>query len=171
VNCSSTLGDDNTFSHLPRARLVRVMNPRGVLPRSRPPALSPQQSSSAKRMSLVNLCSRLIVTGIHKNARLSSVDLSTHESARPTRVPVSALLYRVKHASSTGTPARPKAHLPRVTTRFGAGIASCDRAHLFAEAMSQDQLHSDLIRPRGIEMGLSQEPLSPLQAPLGAHRG
>jgi hypothetical protein len=110
VNYSSTSGDDNTSSHLSAIRLVRVMNPRKLLPRSKPPVLAHQPSTPARRASLVNLCSRLIVTGIHKNARLSSVDLSTHDSTRPTHISGSTRLYRVKSTSSTETSARPKAH-------------------------------------------------------------
>jgi len=117
-------------------------------------------------MSLLNLCSRLIVTGIHKNARLPSVALSTHESARPIRI------------SWLGTPVPSEARIVHgdVSSPEGSPTSSgkpvwCRCCQLWSyppprtKRTAEGQLHVNFIGPCGIEMGPSQELLSPRPAP------
>jgi hypothetical protein len=75
---------------------------------------------------------------------------------------ISARPYRVKHASPMKTLVCLTAYQPRVTVWFGANTASCDRTHLLA--LCDCQLHIDFISLSEIEMGLSQELLSPRKA-------
>jgi hypothetical protein len=81
----------------------------------------------SRKMSLTNLCSRLNVRGIRKPPSSRAWSLRPADPRDLNQASDPARLYRTRQDPSTSTQvSRCRHHLPRVASRFGVELTSCD---------------------------------------------
>jgi hypothetical protein len=103
----------------------------------------------SRKMPLTNLCSRLFVTGARRTPRSRAWSLHSADPRDLHRASNPAHLYRTRHDPSTRPQAsRCRHHLPRVASRFGADVTSCDPvASTLRDAWSPKQNSYGRCRP------------------------
>jgi len=127
----------------------------------------------SRRMPRTNLCSRLIVTGARRTPRSRSWSFRSAEPRDLHRASDPARLYRTRHDLSTRPQAsRCRHHLPRVASRFGADVTSCDpEASTLRDAWSPRQNSYGRCRPlHELRAARSLTLRSPTEPPLVANQ-